>query len=675
MSPWIFNRLRLMPFPEIGLRLYRKIRVKIWEILLPLTGRKFIFASRGRSKPPRDLLGELPDRFPVRLDPEFRTRYERYFPPDQVMKEGETLVKGKIPVFNGIYDFGEGVPDWHRDPQNPVPWPKVFFSHLDHNDLRYGRLLNVWEVNRQFYFYDLGKAYYLTHDERFAQTLLTHLKSWIDENPVGIGINWFSPMENGLRMISWLWGLFFILDQERSTDDLSSLLPQELRQKILTSIYWQTTFIEKNLSKYSSANNHRIGEALGLFWVGSLLPGLRRSKKWRKKGWKILCQEIEIQIFPDGVPREQSTRYLFYVFDLYTLALLLARKENLPIPRVLWDRLEKICEYVMAQMDEGGNLPDLGDSSDGLACKLHTDPIHPYRSLLTTGAAWFKRGDFKLRGGRLDERNFWLGKKEDLEGYEKVKEELPEQGSRVFSDGGQVVLRKGRGSDEAVLSLDAGPFGFLSIAAHAHADALSFTLSLGGKPVLIDPGTYLYHDGGAWRDYFRGTRAHNTIEIDGLDQGQSGGPFMWLTKPETGIREISIGPDRASIRAFHQGYERLPFPVHHERSILWDCHRQSWTILDRLETQGPHTLREMFHFHPQCRVRLLHSHLFEISIDEPILFLELDNCLQVSLHCGQEDPIRGWYSFSFGEKVPASTLVGEMTIRKMEILQTVLRRP
>ena len=676
MQSWYLNRLRLMPLPEMGLRLYRKIRAKVWKILLPWAWRRPLVFSKAFSESPGDWLVELKRNFPVNLGPDFRERYNRYFSQQPVKDVGENLVKGRIPVFDRIYDTGGEIPDWHRDFLCPHSWPKIFFNQLNHNDLRYGRVIHVWELNRHFYFYDLGKAYYLTQDPSFAQTLLAHLESWIDQNTPGIGINWYSPMENAIRLISWLWGLFFISEnQEAALSSLSPAMNTETSKKVLGSIYWQTWFIEKNLSRYSSANNHLVGEALGLFWVGTLFSFLPRANKWKRKGWHILCREIERQVFPDGVSQEQSTRYLFFLFDLYRLAILLAKKESLPIPQAVWNRLEKICEYMGSQMDDGGHLPDLGDSSDGLACKLHTISFHPYRSLLTTGAVWFKRGDFKGRGGKMDEVNFWLFGKEDLELYEKMDEALEEEGPRIFPNGGQVILRQGRGAEEAVLSLDAGPFGFLSIAAHAHADALSFTLSLGGVPILIDPGTYLYHDGGPWRYYFRGTRAHNTIEVDGQDQAVSGGPFMWLTKPETGIKKVSLGQDQALVQAFHKGYARLPFPLNHERSILWDRQKQSWRLEDRLETRGPHRILQTFHFHPHCQVRILKPGLLEVSIEEPVLFLELDSRLQSVLHQGEEDPIWGWISPNFGVKIPTVSLAGEMTIQKTEIIQTVLWRP
>ena len=84
--------------------------------------------------------------------------------------------------------------------------------------------------------------------------------------------------------------------------------------------------------------------------------------------------------------------------------------------------------------------------------------------------------------------------------------------------------------DELRIVADAGPLGYLSIAAHGHADALAFTLSAHGQELLIDPGTYAYHTEREWRDWFRGTAAHNTVTLDDENQSVIGGNFMWLQR-------------------------------------------------------------------------------------------------------------------------------------------------
>ena len=126
----------------------------------------------------------------------------------------------------------------------------------------------VWELNRHQYFITLGQAYWLTGDQRYAQTFVSHLDSWMDQNPPKLGINWASSLEVAFRSISWLWALYFFKDSPALT------APTFLRT--LKFLYLQARHLETYLSTYFSPNTHLTGEALGLFYLGTLLPEFRR---------------------------------------------------------------------------------------------------------------------------------------------------------------------------------------------------------------------------------------------------------------------------------------------------------------------------------------------------------------------------------------------------------------
>lgn len=661
ITAWHINRLKAMPLSEVVLRLYRKIRAKVWFFALPhIKTFEKLFSLELKEK---DWLFNLKETFPVSLSKDTEKLYKKDFSVAQCLKAADQVLEGKIPVFGFTYDTEGGLPDWHKDPLSVVSWPKVFFDKLNHNDLRYGRLLNVWELNRHLYLYDLGKAFFLTEDRRYADCIVRHISDWIEHNPVGIGINWYSSMEMAIRSISWLWALFFIVSKVESSSELIELIPESIQQRILRSIFWQAYFIEKNLSKYSFANNHLIGEAVGLFFVGSVLPFLPRSDTWKKKGWRILCDEIPKQIFPDGVPKEQSNAYLFFVFDLCTIAILLAKKQFLDIPETFLKRLENACEYIMYQIDHKGNVPNIGDSSDACVLKLHSGRFNPYCSMLNTGAIFFKRSDFKYWAGEIDERNFWLFSEEGLKLYKALPSEPGVLSSKLFQHGGQIILRhRYAPKEEAIMWIDGGPFGYLYICAHAHADALSFTLNVSNNPILIDPGTYLYHDGGKWRDYFRSTRAHNTIEVDGKDQADSGGPFLWLTRADSFIKKFDSDPEKDVLEIEHNGYKRLKDPVVHRRYFVFNKRRLWWMIKDEIICKGKHQIIQAFHFHPKCVVKRIDEHMFQIEIQNVRLFVKLDPKLSCSLYRGEIEPIFGWYSDKFGEKEPCFTLVGRWVI-------------
>ena len=128
--------------------------------------------------------------------------------------------------------------------------------------------------------------------------------------------------------------------------------------------------------------------------------------------------------------------------------------------------------------------------------------------------------------------------------------------------------------------VDAGPHGFLSIAAHAHADALAIEVRVDGVDVLADPGTYCYHGEPAWRAYFRSTAGHDTLELDGRDQSESGGPFLWTRHANTWLLE-TVGLDGTPVArwvAEHDGYSRRDEPVRHRRHVELDREASRLTI-------------------------------------------------------------------------------------------------
>ena len=230
-----------------------------------------------------------------------------------------------------------------------------------------------------------------------------------------------------------------------------------------------------------------------------------------------------------------------------------------------------------------------------------------------------------------------------------------------FADAGITLLRtNGDGGPEIWCRCDGGPHGYLSIAAHAHADALSVELRYGGVDILADPGTYCYHGEPAWRSYFRSTIAHNTIELGGQDQSGDGGPFLWLRHANGREIEVADTGEVASWTAEHDGYLSLQPPVHHRRSVRLDRASRSVEIIDEIDGGG-HDVRLAFHLGPDVQAELTGSDAFLCwpgASTPGTARLELPRQLQWSLHRGETDPILGWYSCGLGRLAPAFTLIG-----------------
>jgi uncharacterized heparinase superfamily protein len=225
----------------------------------------------------------------------------------------------------------------------------------------------------------------------------------------------------------------------------------------------------------------------------------------------------------------------------------------------------------------------------------------------------------------------------------------------AFEDAGLFLLTVKRGTPREIFVLaDAGPHGYLSIAAHAHADALSFTLSVGGKPFLVDPGTFAYHTDEHWREYFRSTRAHNTVVVDDLDQSVQAGPFLWTKQARTTVKNWAVTDSGGTLTAAHDGYARIG--VTHQRNL--ELRGNAITINDTLKGSGTHQVMLCFHTAPECRVEQISSSVLIISREDIRVRLNLPDILQIALARGEENA--GWYSPRFGVKQETCSILARM---------------
>jgi hypothetical protein len=230
-----------------------------------------------------------------------------------------------------------------------------------------------------------------------------------------------------------------------------------------------------------------------------------------------------------------------------------------------------------------------------------------------------------------------------------------------FADAGITLLRTdGNGAPEIWCRCDGGPHGYLSIAAHAHADAMSVEVRYGGVDVLADPGTYCYHGEPAWRSYFRSTIAHNTIELGGRSQSADGGPFLWLHHANGREIEVADTGEVAGWTAEHDGYLSLRPPARHRRSVRLDRASRSIDIVDEIDGGG-HDVRLAFHLGPHVEAEFNYARAvlgWPGASTPGAARLELPPQLQWSLHRGETDPILGWYSRGLGQRIPTYTFLG-----------------
>jgi hypothetical protein len=447
------------------------------------------------------------------------------------------------------------------------------------------------------------------------------------------------------------------------------------RRRWLRSIRQHCHFIAGHLSHFSSANNHLLGEYMGLFVGAVTWPLWPESAGWREAAVAGFEREVLVQNAPDGVNREQAIYYQHEVMDMMLICGLMGGANGVRFGPAFWERLERMMEFLAAVMDRSRNVPMIGDADDALMVRFSQEtPWNPYRSLLCTGAILFSRSDWRAQGGPCDDKTRWLlGDDADRRLAALMAGTAPSP-RRAFSEGGYYVMGARFGADDEVRAVvDCGPLGFLSIAAHGHADALSFTLSAGGIQLLVDPGTFAYHTQKKWRDYFRSTFAHNCVCVDGADQSLIGGNFMWLTKARANCTIARLEGDHQCFEGEHDGYQRLPDPVTHRRRITFDAAANEFRVEDNLLCVGTHHAQVCWHFSEHCSVAADGDSIRAEAGHVRLTLAMAQAHSPATLIRGREDPPGGWISRSFDVKAPISTAVWSVSVRGPAQFVTIIR--
>jgi hypothetical protein len=508
----------------------------------------------------------------------------------------------------------------------------------------------VWELNRHQWLLDLGQAYRFTAEEQYAERFACFVREWMQANPPGIGINWASSLEVAYRLISWCWALFLFQG--------SKALSAKLFATMLEWIALHAAHVERYLSYYFSPNTHLTGEALGLFYVGVLFPELKGAQRWRALGAKILIEQLDRQVFADGVYFEQSTCYQRYTVEIYLHFLILSERNGVTVAPAVRQRVEKMVDFLLAVRWPNGSMPQVGDADGGVLLPLARRVADDYRGVFALAAVVFKRPDYAWAANGMAPEVFWLFGPSGRDVFDALQPAPPSKGpSRLFIEGGYAIMRSGWDRQAHQLIVDTGPLGCNVSGGHGHADLLSIQLAAFGEPCLVDPGTYAYTADARWRDYFRGSVAHNTLTVDGASQALSTGPFKWQERPSARLRRWHSTPSFDLVDADHDAYCGLADPVTHRRRVFFSKPGY-WVIVDDLDGADEHRVDLRFQFAPMDVS--LNADGWAIAQTprghECRLFVLATAPLEPKLVEAQTDPIQGWVSPDYGRREPAPAL-------------------
>jgi hypothetical protein len=548
---------------ELRVRAGQFLRVRAERMHFALRGPPEYYHFRGQLHLPVDFLGSTDPAAIARelagIDPDLLAAFR---------SQTEAIHAGRIALL-GVGRLAAGnPPDWHRDPLSGRIAPFAHWSTIRYlNPAVVGDHKLLWEVNRHQYLYAPAFLWLLEGDPRDFGLVQDHLRDWLAHNPPRLGVNWCSSLEVAYRAITWCWLLGLLRNAQWDG---------ALRGRMLHALETHALHVERHLSTYFSPNTHLTGEALGLFYVGSLLPGSRHAARLRATGARILEDAIRWQVHPDGVYFEQASLYQRYTAEIYLHYLQLARATGFAVSPQVVDGLGRLLHVLRVMADGSAMLPLLGDDDGGTLLPLDVRTPAEIADLLLAGACALNRPELRAPGTTRPALARWLAGGASSAAARAVADDGDAAGSVYFPDGGVAVLRDGAQDDSAVAVLDAGPHGTLNCG-HAHADALAMTLSLGRMPLFVDRGTLTYV--GAERNEFRSTVSHNTLEIDSESSVAPRGPFQWEAIPPRPEAVVCRAGSVVSFAGLAHGHVGTRRPSTHERVV---CHvtAGAWIVAD-----------------------------------------------------------------------------------------------
>jgi hypothetical protein len=561
-----------------------------------------------------------------------------------LLSEADEIVNGKFRMFGGDLvplqlTFNEPLHYWTDYETGKAPLPK---SRLPIPDIKF-----IWEPARFGWAFSLGRAYYLTQDEKYAEAFWKYFEQFTVGNPPYLGPHWMNGQEVAIRLMALVWCAHVFTKPEN----------EERRKQLISSIAQHAARIPPTLIyARSQNNNHLITESAALYTAGVAFdqPG------WRQLGWLHLNRTLQTQISSYGEYIQHSANYHRLMMQTVLWVNMLMKGQDQPWPSLTLKALSRAAHWLFSMIDPAsGQIPNLGSNDGALIFPLSSNPFNDFRPTVQAAARAFLRTS--LPAGAWDEMSLWLG--------------LP--ASTHTSDSDAYLTDNLRGRDSWAY-LRASAFK----SRHTHMDQLHFDLWWRGLNLAQDAGTYLYNGEPPWDNPLALTRVHNTITVDGRDQMTRGGRFLVLDWFPAYSENVLVADENVLGRflAYHTGYRKLG--IRHERlaTVFTD---ERWQVEDKLLFKRPG--RHIFRLHwllldgdwemadresgIGLRVKSKYGWItLNIRSDSQIPNSEFRVSLVRAgeLVYGQRDlkPYEGWVSPTYGEKVPALSLAVEVTSNK-----------
>lgn len=560
--------------------------------------------------------------------------------------------ESQVWVFGQKLDYSKITINWHRDIFTDKSFPLKFSKSMSIRKDPGLSAKNVWEINRLQFLPQIAINYRITGDHSILDQFIMLSNSWIDSNPYLLGINWYSNIEINIRLINWFfcWEILRVEELILANKEFERFV----NEKWIPVIYQHCLYSYRNPSKYSSSNNHLISEYAGLF-IASSKWKFKESDKWLNYARKGLEREI-IRQHSNGINREEAAEYIQFITDFFLISWVVGERSGNPFSKSFQKTLKEIMDYIFDLTDIKGNFPQYGDEDDGKVVCFSNEPyFNNFKSLLSSASILFHDHKYQQKSAGYDLKNRILFDDKGAVLFENLNESVNSSDSAFYLEEGHFIFKKQQARKEIYCHFDAAPLGFLSIAAHGHADALSLIMNINGIQVFIDSGTYNYHVAKEWRSYFVSTMAHNTICIDNQNQARQVGDTMWLDHYKCEVLSVMQTEEFELVKASHNGYKNIK----HIREVCFNRKSDTFIIEDELEINDgeEHECTILFHLHPDMVITKISSNKVLFAHPSGIkLSLTIEGFDEIKFVKGQENPIIGWYSKSFMQKEPTAVI-------------------
>ncbi|WP_313238097.1 alginate lyase family protein [Sporosarcina ureae] len=439
-------------------------------------------------------------------------------------------------------------------------------------------LQHLWRYNLHYFEYLFKLSHsFLKEDKqiKYYEKFKEMVINWIDNNPYAYGDGWH-PYTISLRLTNWI-STYKVFEVMIKTD-------KDFKEVIEASLYLQYQYLQKNLEK-DVLGNHYFENIKGLI-IGSVFFN---EKKVKVRFEKELLKQLKEQILEDGMHFELSPMYHKIILeDLIKITYWLKDEE---IAEILTFYLQKMINVTYSFEEDFGKTPAFNDSADGISKHYQTliDACYIHFGLIP-----IEKSDFEISG-------FYI---------------IKDLNKKIIFDTGEICPTY--------------------LPAHGHCDALSFELSLNGSPLIVNSGTYQY-EGGYWRDYFRSTKAHNTITISDKEQSQCWGSFRVAKR----IKQVTRSRFEYDNIQFYAG-SYVSYNGHLHKRYIGYIDEDTIIVIDYVNSDPTDDAKSYLHFTPEAEVQISEKVVYVIKDNEKIKITAIGTSVL--------DLEQGWYSEQFNYK-------------------------